>query len=99
MATSGASATSLLVTSFGATGVSKAMGSPPADSMALRTAEMMAFDVTVAPVTVSTARLWLSTIRPGMVFSAASERWRVSSLLMTLTSAIFPSWNVVDTRT
>ena len=99
MATSGASSTSVGSGSTLGTGISKSMGSPPAFSMAWRTAAMMALEVTVAPVTVSTERLWASTMRPGMVFSAASESRRVSSLLSTSTFSMAPSLNVVEQRT
>ena len=72
---------------------------PPACLNASFTASIMAFELTVAPVTVSTLVLLDSFITKPIVSIALSPKPFVSECSTTLTSLIFPSTTVTSTFT
>ena len=83
---------------FGAAVLSASM-SAPASVSACSAAARMALLVTVAPVTVSTARLWAATIAAGIFSIAGSQIPAVSACSTTSTAVIAPPSTVTATFT
>ena len=80
----------------GAYSAKSTLGSPPAFSMASRTAAMTAIELMVAPDMVSTFTLWASTMRPGRVLQGQVPTPSVSSQRMHLQLAMAPPRKVVS---